>query len=209
MTGCSGVHLHLHPQPPPFPVEQQGLFCLRRDFPAYPPTFQPPRAGPGSCPSTRSDLLDQNLAFKVAGSDKQPRFKYLLELVETEALSLQLPSPRGAHHLPACSPFCLPPCHRVRSEISSNTWQPFPVRALLNVWVSGLRFGLKNVLSLRSWILRQLPDRSYSGLRPQRKLRFLFISVLQQCFFLCIPQIRNISACQMKCSPVEAQMEQE
>lgn len=111
----------LVPSATPFPCGAAGTLLPQDDFPAYPPTFQPPRAGPGSCPSTRPDLLDQNLAFKAAGSDKQPRFKYLLELVETEALSLQLPSPRGAHHLPACSPFCLPPCHRVRSEISSNT----------------------------------------------------------------------------------------
>lgn len=84
------------------------------------------------------------------------------------------------------------------SKISSNTWQPFPVRELLHVWVCGLRFGLKNVLSLRSWIFIQLPDQSYSCLRPQIKHRFLFISVLQLSLALCIPQIRSISACQRK-----------
>lgn len=36
---------------------------------------------------------------------------------------------------PACSPFCLPPCHWQRSEVSSNTWQPFPVRAVKHVSV--------------------------------------------------------------------------
>lgn len=56
----------------------------------------------------------------------------------------------------------------------------------------------KSVLSLRSWIFIQLPDQSYSCLRAQIKCRFLFISVLQQSFVLCISEIRNISVCQRK-----------
>lgn len=162
------------PMPPdmPFPrgtTEWQESFWLWRDFPVCPPTFQPPRAGAGSCLSTKPDLDGQNSAVKVAGCDKQPRFKYLLELVQSKALSLQLPSPGGAPHLLACSPVCLPLCPQLRSEISSNTWQ-----------ASGLRFGPKNVLSHRSWIFIQLPGRSYLGLRPRLKLRFLLISVVEK-----------------------------
>lgn len=98
------------PVPPaiPFPRGQRsgkGTCWLWRDFPAFPPAFQPPRAVAGSCPSTQPDLDDQNLSVKAAGSDKQPRFKYLLKLVQSKALSLQLPSPGAGGgyltHLPA------------------------------------------------------------------------------------------------------------
>lgn len=177
---CGGASLSVPPDIP-FPWDHgvAGELGLWRDFPACPPTFQLPRAGDRSCPSAQPDPDDQNSAIKAAGSDKQPRFKYLLELVQSKALSLQLPNPRGAPHLLACFPFCLLLCPRLRSEISSNTWQAFPIRVLLKVWVSGLRFGLKNVFSPRSWIFIELPGQSYSGLRPQLKLRFLLISVLQ------------------------------
>lgn len=169
------------PMPPtiPFSWEQRGSRGAPGSGGISPCAFQPPRAGAKSCPSTQPDLDDQNSSVKAAGSDKQAGFKYLLELVQSKALSLQLPSPGGVPHLLACSPFCLPLCLRLRSEISSNTWQAFPIRVLLKVWASGLRFGLKNVLSHRSWIFIQLPSQSYSGLRQHLKLRVLLISVLQ------------------------------
>lgn len=96
-------------------------------------------------------------------------------------------------------------------KISSNTWQPFPVRELLHMWVCGLRFGLKNVLFLRSWIFMQLPDQSYSCLKPQIKCGFLFISVLQANIKFCPSHSSNKEylCLPKKISPVGAQMEQE
>lgn len=109
-----------------------------------------------------------------------------------------------SHKLVLISPFCF---YKLREQTQGSS-EISQSEGCLHMWVCGLRFGLysifysifglKNVLSLRNWSFIQLPEQSYSCLRPQIKCRFLFISVVQWSFALYIPQIRNIIACQRK-----------